>query len=148
MRDQNRSEDVVQDLFVDLWNKRQQLGHVESMPAYLKRSTQFKCFDQLRKDKRNPISESEFPANIKSSNTLSIEEEMISKEKINQINQVINTLPDKGRAVFLMSRSDGMSYKEIAETLDVSLKTVEYHMMQNLKFLRKALFSFFYLFIF
>lgn len=148
MRDQNRSEDVVQDLFVDLWNKRQQLSHVESMPAYLRRSTQFKCFDQLRKDKRNPVSEFEFPKDLKSSDDLSIEEEMISKEKITHIRKVIDTLPDKGRSVFLMSRSDGMSYKEIAETLDVSLKTVEYHMMQNLKFLRKALFCFLYLFLF
>lgn len=141
MRDQNRSEDVVQDLFVDIWNKRQNLTHVESIPAYLKRSTQFKCYDQLRKDKRSPISDSEIQLNVKPSDSLSIEEEIISQEKVKHINQVINTLPNKGRAVFLMSRFDGMSYREIAETLDVSMKTVEYHMMQNLKYLRNALFS-------
>jgi len=141
MRDQSRSEDVVQDLFVDIWNKRQQLTHVDSIAAYLRRSTQYKCYDQLRKDKRNPEYKSELPQNLETTGSLSIEEQIISDEKLNHINNVINTLPEKGRAVFLMSRIDGLTYKEIAETLNVSLKTVEYHMMQNLKYLRNALFS-------
>lgn len=148
MKDQSRSEDVVQDLFVDLWRKRAQLTEVESFGAYLKRATQFKCFDQLRKDKRNPITENEIPTEIKHKGALSVEDEFISNEKIEHINAVINSLPEKGRIVFMMSRHDGMSYNEISQALDVSLKTVEYHMMKNLKYLRQALFSFLLFFMF
>lgn len=139
-KDQSRSEDVVQDLFLDLWRKRSNLTEVQSYSAYLKKATQNKCYDQLRKDKRRPIHEPEEYLDASAKTTLSIEDEMISQEKVEHIKQVIHRLPEKGRTVFMMSRSDGMSYKEIAETLDVSTKTVEYHMMQSLKFLRASLF--------
>lgn len=141
-RDQSRSEDVVQDLFLDLWKKKAQLTGINSYSAYLKRATQNKCYDQLRKDKRRPILESEDRIDTNQKVSLSIEDELISEEKVQHIKNVVNSLPDKGRTVFMMSRFEGMSYKDIAESLEVSTKTVEYHMMQNLKFLRQALFFF------
>lgn len=137
---QSESEDVVQDLFVDLWRKEQTLDDVTSITAYLKKSTQYKCFDYLRKVKRLDKNKSTIQQSEQIIHTISPEDDYISNEKVQQINAVINQLPDKGKAIFKMSRFDGMTYKEISETLEISLKTVEYHMSQNLKFLRQAIF--------
>mgnify|MGYP000067353667 CR=1 FL=1 len=147
-KDQSRSEDVVQDLFLDLWRKRAQLTEVQSYSAYLRRAVKNKTFDQLRKEKRRPIIESDEQLDQGAQMTLSIEDELISQEKVEFIQQVIHRLPEKRRTVFIMSRREGMTYKDIAETLDVSTKTVEYHMMQSLKFLREALFLFMLIILF
>ncbi len=143
--DQSRAEDVVQDLFLDLWKKKDRLPEIDSYSAYLRRAVQNKCFDQLRKDKRKPTLQSDIHLDTINKPSLSIEEEIISQEKVSHIKQVVRTLPEKGRTIFMMSRAEGMSYKEIAETLDLSTKTVEYHMMQSLKFLRASLFCMIFL---
>lgn len=140
LKDQQTSEDLVQELFIDLWKKRDQLFAVETLQAYLKRAIQYKCFDVIRKKKKNPTHSDNFdlpPATL----TDSPEDDLLSKERLQYIRQCIDKLPEKGRAIFLMSRQDKMSYQEIAETLKISTKTVEYHMMQNLKTLRKAIFA-------
>lgn len=138
---QTESEDVVQDLFVDLWRKEQTLDDVSSISAYLKKSTQYKCFDHLRKQKRIEKNKSSVQQSDAVIHTISPEDDYISNEKVQHIKTVINQLPEKGRAIFMMSRYDDMTYKEISEALQVSLKTVEYHMSQNLKFLRQAIFN-------
>lgn len=137
---QSESEDVVQDLFVDLWKKEQSFDNITSVKAYLKKSTQYKCFDHLRKVKRLDNNKSKINPGKEIIHTISPEDDYISNEKVEHINAVINQLPDKGKAIFKMSRFDGMTYKEISDTLQISLKTVEYHMSQNLKFLRQAIF--------
>lgn len=138
--DQSESEDVVQDLFVDLWKKDQTLSDIKSINAYLKKSTQNKCFDYLRKQKRIERNKTIVQHNAPVIHTISAEDDYISNEKVQHINAVVNRLPEKGRAIFMMSRYDEMTYKEISEALQISLKTVEYHMSQNLKFLRQAIF--------
>lgn len=138
--DQSESEDVVQDLFVDLWKKDQTLHDVTSINAYLKKSTQNKCFDYLRKQKRIERNKSIVQQNVSVIHTISAEDDYISNEKVQHIKSVVHQLPEKGRAIFMMSRYDEMTYKEISEVLQISLKTVEYHMSQNLKFLREAIF--------
>lgn len=146
--DQSESEDVVQDLFVDLWRKEQTLDDVTSITAYLRKSTQYKCFDYLRKQKRIERNKSIVQQNAPRIHTISAEDDYISNEKVQHINTVVNQLPEKGRAIFMMSRNDEMTYKEISETLQISLKTVEYHMSQNLKFLRQAIFCLLCLIVF
>ncbi len=140
LRDQQSAEDAVQELFIDLWNKRDKLFQVKTHQAYLKKATQFKCFDIVRKRKRTPefSDEMEFAAHR---SILSPEDEIVSKENLIRIKKAIDALPEKGRAIFYMSRRENMTYQEIADTLKISKKTVEYHMSQNLTSLKEAIFS-------
>lgn len=140
VREQSKSEDIVQDLFIDLWKKKDTIINVESVGAYLNKAALFKTYDFLRKEKTKQHASSEEYNIDTPSPTASPEEQMISSEKIETIKQAIDQLPDKGRTIFYMSRQNGLSYREIAETLKISQKTVEYHMIQNLKFLRKAIY--------
>jgi len=140
VREQSISEDIVQNLFIDIWKKKDSIHNIDALGAYLNKAALFKTYDYLRKEKLNKqSSQEELDLNMPSP-LATPEDQMISNEKVRKIKSTIDQLPDKGRAIFYMSRRDGLSYKEIAETLEISQKTVEYHMIQNLKLLRKALF--------
>lgn len=139
VRDQNTSEDIVQDLFIDIWKKKDTIHNVDSPVAYLNKAALFKTYDYLRKEKTGRHAAQEELDHNMPSNLASPEDQMISDEKIQKIKTAIDKLPEKGRAIFYMSRRSGLSYKEIAETLQISQKTVEYHMIQNLKSLRKSM---------
>jgi RNA polymerase sigma-70 factor (ECF subfamily) len=67
------------------------------------------------------------------------EDRVIAHETRKRINDVLKELPDKTRQVFLLSRSEQLSYAEISKALDISVKTVEYHMGKALIELRSAL---------
>lgn len=134
IRDKYTAEDLVQTVFVQLWQKGkwEQLEHPE---PYLLNCVKFKCIDFLRSKKnKKEVLLTELPE------AETYQEQAPSDEEIKALlNYFASKLPPKMQEVFLMSRIRGMSYKEIALALDISEKTVENHMGAALKRLRLIL---------
>ncbi len=134
VKDPMEAEDIVQNLFIQLWQsgKLQQIEHTE---RFLLKATKFKCIDYHRTVKTTqPIPTDEVLKGVHSPKS------DINEEDIEPLfHYFASKLPPKTRVVFLKSREGGMTYKEIAEEMDISVKTVEAQMSRALKQMRQLL---------
>jgi RNA polymerase sigma-70 factor (ECF subfamily) len=149
VEDAETAKDIVQDLFINLWEKRENTLINSSISSYLFRAVHNRSIQFLRHKK--VISE------FKERHALKLKEAEIlystsidftfSEVLFNEIHDIFkrtyNSLPQKTREVFGLSRGKAMSYGDIARTLNVNIKTVEYHITRALKILHKALKDFF-----
>lgn len=129
------TDDTVQDVFMLLWEKRNEIQE-DTLQPFL-----FKIGQNLfLKSKRREMVHLKFEKSAAESTlALSPEEEMVAQEFDRQLQQAISELPEKCRVVFLMSRLDEMNQKQIADSLDVSLKAVEKQITKALKYIRGKL---------
>jgi len=138
LKDIDASEEVVQEVMLRIWINREELEIRSSMQSYLFRSVRNGCLNILKhiniKEEYKSFREREDSALQRSH-----EEEMMVTELEIKIREAIDKLPLERRKVFVMSRYDGMTYKEIADKLGISVKTVENQMGKSLKFLREEL---------
>jgi len=138
LKNKEACEDILQELFISLWNKREKLQINISIKSYLYASVTYKVYDYLRKNSKVIQLEllEDFDKRIHFSNP---ESKMIHEELVQLINEAIQTLPEKCRKVFVMSREEQLSHKEIAEKLQISSKTVEAHITKALKTIKLSL---------
>lgn len=130
------TEEIVQDVFLKIWEKRNLLEPHSSFKTYLYTSVRNGCIDYIRKEKVK----NKYADRIKEQEQSFIKPEDIpDKHIINEIKKAINTLPTQRRKIFRMNRFLGLKYKEIAEKLNLSPKTVENQMGIALKQLREIL---------
>jgi RNA polymerase sigma-70 factor (family 1) len=134
--DYEASEEVVQDVFYKLWEKKDTIVIKTSINSYLYTSVRNKCIQQINKEKTkqkylNAMNDDE---KISSSNS---DSQLLLNESIEIFNEALSTLPEKHRTVFKMSRFEGLKYKEIAYELSISVKTVEAYITKSLKHFRK-----------
>jgi RNA polymerase sigma-70 factor (ECF subfamily) len=124
LRDRNRTEDVAQEMFAELWAKRNQLTIHTSVPAYLRRMAVTRTLNYIRDSKKYNWDELESPdtgvsnATVEPDVLYAMEESELQKK----IDYAIQQLPEKCRVVFLMSRMEEMSYAEISGQLGISIK--------------------------
>lgn len=139
MRDVDLCDDIVQEVFIHLWEKRKSLKEIKSFKSYLFRAVRNKCIDALRKEMRHSIVSVE-DDNVKelSFNDHSLEI-MESDDLKNNIEEAINNLPKNCRNIFVLSREARLTYADIAEELDISRKTVENQIGIAIKKIRKHL---------
>ena len=135
LRDRQVAEDITQEVLVNLWIKRTTL-QITSLNAYLYTAVRYQVFNVLRSGK------------VKAGLFNTLEElfsknggeEILSEKEINRLlEQGIAELPEKCRQIFIMSRKEHLSTKEIAERLGISPKTVENQLTIALNRLRKTL---------
>lgn len=136
------AEDIVQDCFIKLWNKREELEISGNIVAYLARMIRNSCLDYLKKRR---IQTSEL--NEAYQGSFEVEDALMTKDLQNSIDRIIDNLPEKCRQVFVLSRFEELSYNEISIKLDISKKTVEAHISRALKSLRTNLKQFLFIFL-
>ena len=151
--DDEEAEDVVQDVFVELWKRRDSMVIGDQIQAFLYRAVYTRALNVL---KHRSI-EDGYCAAVEEINQKRAEfyqpdnNEVIrrieDRELRNEIYQAINELPDKCKEVFKLSYLHEMKNKEIADVMGVSLRTVEAHMYKALKFLRNRLGHLWFLFL-
>ncbi len=140
LNDKARAEDVVQDVFLKLWQKRDEISVSENLPAYLHRAVTNHAINIYKQQYSRLIQHAdEIPELKVAGSTEMADSATLAAELNDRIEKAISTLPDSSRGVFLLSRFEEMSYKEIADKLEISVKTVEKHMTNALKHLRKFL---------
>ena len=135
--DGNLVEDLAQDVFFELWKKRDQLKINTSVKAYLKRAVINKALNYIRDKKMKFDDHEKFPEAI--SKGASAQEIMEESEMEKVIHAAIDRLPERCRIVFCLSRFEEMTYQQIADKLDISIKTVENQISKALKYLRSEL---------
>lgn len=127
-------EDLVQDCFVELWERMNDEKTVSSVKAYLYMMVRNRCLDTLKKD-------NQIDCNVSPSDLAGIiqDEEAEERSLIEaRLWTAIDSLPKKCREVFLLSKRDGLKYKEIADKLNISTKTVENQVAKAMKLLKEG----------
>ena len=131
------AEDLAQDVFHDLWKRRDTLEISTSIKAYLRRAGINKTLNYIRDKKVKWDDEDKLPK--LTSSAPGALEELESRDLEQLIDDTIDGLPERCRLIFTLSRFEEMSYMEISKELDISVKTVENQMSKALKILRSAL---------
>jgi RNA polymerase sigma-70 factor (ECF subfamily) len=142
LKDDAVAEEAVQVVFSRLWMKRNALQIHTSLNSYLYGSVYRECMDWLRHEKQKK----RYKAYVLSNATDSDGEQAAAKTELNEleqrINETIGNMPELRRSIFQLSRFGELKYREIAEELGISVKTVEAQMTKALKELRKNLIGF------
>ena len=139
LRDVEQAEDVVQDCFVRLMEAG---GDPQNARAWLYTVVRNRCIDLLRR--RNPLLVNIQPEDL--DGLISDEEAQERSFREARLWEAIDELPARCREIFLLAKRDGLTYREIAQRLDLSEKTVEHQVSKALKRLRGQQSSFFILF--
>ena len=134
LHDFDLSRSVVQQVFVDMWVKREKL-QVVSLKAYLFQSARNAALDVLKHKK----AESKYLAMLDQSEKELMTDWIENAELADRINKAIDKLPEKCRQIFILCRFEELKYAEVAERLNISVKTVEMQVSIALKKLRSDL---------
>ncbi|MEO1438031.1 MAG: RNA polymerase sigma-70 factor [Bacteroidota bacterium] len=134
------AEEIVMDLFMDLWKRRDTISLSTNENAYLNRAVINKVYDYLKKKNKadQTISYPEKAPLVVNTNIQ--DKALFAKELEERIQAVIEKLPPRCKLIFKLNRFEQRSYKEIAEDLNISPKAVEKQISRALSILRKAIF--------
>jgi len=143
IKDYDDAEDIVQGVFIKFWNNENKDEIGDKAKQYLVRSVKFKCIDYQRKEVVKRKYEKEAAHTLDAENrseigSVGFEDDADTPLK-DMLMLAIAELPEKTREVFMLSKLDGLRYKEIAEHLGISPKTVENQMGRAFKHLREKL---------
>lgn len=135
LNDKSSVEDVVQEMFVKMWQSNESIDISESMKSYLFKSAKNKALEHIR-------ASNSYNKAVKDSLLLRFSEEEPSEKaevyiKMERISSLLRHLPSKCRNVFVMHKFNGLTYREIADKESISIKTVENHMLKAFKYLRE-----------
>jgi len=134
LNDSNATEDIVQDVLMEIWKKKEVINITTSLKAYLRRASINKALNYLRSKKFKFDDEDSIKETFIS--TDNSHEKVEFDELSGVINKTIEGLPEKCRIIFSMSRFEQLSYAEIAGKLEISTKTVENQVSKALRILR------------
>lgn len=137
LKNETIAEDIVQEVFLNLWKIREQLTLKNSLKSYLFKSTKNKVFEHIRSD----VSQKKLLEKLEKTEMTSAQDDELSDSylRLEKINNSLRHLPPKCREVFVMHKFNGLTYSEIADEANISIKTVENHMLKALKILRTHL---------
>ena len=138
LKDRTDAEDVTHDIFLKIWEQRRGLGNILSFRGYLFRMTRNAVFNaykhrQVEYKYQAEAGAAESPAAPQTDDRVS------TADLLEMIDLAVRNMPEQRRRVFCMSRYENMSYNDIAEALNISPKTVQYHISGALAELRKLL---------
>ena len=137
--DESTCQDLAQELFVDMWNKRESLDIHTSLRAYLRRSAVNKALNHIKATRRMQFEDTDDLGQLADTSSA----DSLRKEKQESLEDALHAaiggLPEKCRVVFNLSRFEQLSHREIAEKLGISVKTIENQITKAMKMLRDAL---------
>lgn len=143
--DHDEAQDIVQDVFLNLWQKREQLDVTNSLSSYIYQSVRNRVLNLFTHQKVID----RYSASLKAfweEGEYSTDQQIREKELAAVIQQEINALPPKMRHIYLLSRRDDINYRQIAEQEGISEKTVRNQVYNALQVLRSKISSFFIIF--
>ena len=131
------AEELVSDVFFALWENRKQLVEITNFDAYIYRIAKFRVLKYLRDNKTLTVDLDEVPIELFAFTETTPEDDYISRELIEALNEAIEQLPTKSKLAFKLVREDGMKYKDAAEHLGISVKTLEAQLTYAMKKIAK-----------
>lgn len=135
-KDLELSKDIVQEVFLDYWNRREEIEINYSIKFFLRKAIVNQCLMEIKKRKKL-FNTADFEGLVNPEPT------PISKMELNELKnlllQIIDSMPKRRREVFMLSRISLLTHEEISMRLGISKKTIEHHITEALKTIRKAL---------
>lgn len=136
LKSSDDAEEVVQAVFFKLWERRADLQIETSFKAYIYRAVHNACLNQIKHEQVKQ----QHAAYVKATELEGVDEDPVEQKELEQeIGRAIEQLPEKCREVFELNRFEGLKYREVAQMLNISEKTVENQMGKALKLLRTSL---------
>lgn len=137
LKNKSEAEDIVQEVFVKIWEARETLGDHKLLNSYIFTIAYNSSIDLIRKR----INNDKYLEHLKNSSVTQFTPSSVSQVEYNELNrrveQLIANLPERQKQVYLLHREQGLTYPEIAQKLGISKNTVENHMAKALKYLRQ-----------
>jgi RNA polymerase sigma-70 factor (ECF subfamily) len=137
LKDEEAAKGTVQNIFLKLWERKSTLNFNGSLKAYLYSAVYHECLNHIRHQKVKLHHQDHLVYTMK--NTEEHDSGIELTDLKGKLQQVMNNLPEKCRTVFQLSRFEELKYREIAEQMGISVKTVEAQMGKALKILRHGL---------
>lgn len=138
LKNEDGIDDILQEVFVKIWQNRKKINSDATFNSFIFTITRNLLLNELR----SRLNDKNIKEEIRS---LSVSQEYLSMEQIEyrdlkeNIDNIVNKLPERQKEIFILSRNEGLSHKEIAEKLKISTKTVEYHITLSVKVLKGEL---------
>lgn len=129
LQDSTEAEDITQDVFLKLWEKRNELDSIGSVDSYLFRMTRNAVLNVIKHRKSVEKFESSGTAPVPSNP----ENDHVNKNIVDSLSETFKSLPENQKRIFMMNRLDDKTYEEIAEEMKISPRTVQYHISRVLK---------------
>ncbi len=147
LKEKEASEEVVQEVFFKIWDRRESIEITGSEKSYLFSAIRNACLNQIKhvniREKYKEHNQEAIESSERKEDDFVVQQELAEK-----INQSIAALPEQRQIIFRLSREEGLKYKEIAAKMNLSVKTIEAQMGKALKFLRTELAEYLVLILF
>ncbi|WP_187774906.1 RNA polymerase sigma factor [Pedobacter sp. BS3] len=137
----DEAEDIISDVFCNLWENRAKINIHSSVAGYLYTATRNHILNKHKKAKLILFEMEDSVNEIADVNYQLPDDLMTYKEIDKRILELINLLPERTRQVFIMNRDEDLTYEEIASALNISINTVKTHMFRALRFLKSAFYT-------
>ncbi|WP_199120783.1 RNA polymerase sigma factor [Pedobacter sp. ASV28] len=134
-KSEDLAEEIVQEVFIKIWQKRAQINTALHFGAYIKKITLNHVLNHLKKVAREKVLQKELFGYIEALRN-STEENLFEKELLKTYDEAIQNLPPQKKLIYHMSRIEDLSHDEIAEKLNISKNTVKNHMVEATRFIR------------
>lgn len=134
------AKDLAQEVFYELWKRRESLQIQTSLEAYLRRAVRNRALNFLKTQKKYLFDEDLAAENLETRHSENFHQNFDEKEDlVAALHDAIAELPEKCRQVFMLSRFEDLSHREIAERLEISTKTIENQITKALRMLREKM---------
>lgn len=140
IKNEDEAIEIVNDSFMAIWDRRETLKLDDTVKGYLYTTVRNKCLNAIKKV--NPEQYAEDVSTINKGSDFTVQHAMEAQETEKKLNRAIESLPPRCKEVFLLSRKEGLSYKQIAQALDLTVKTVENQIGIALKQLKVAVYGY------
>lgn len=141
VKDKDSCEDIVQSIFLKLWNDRKNIQIEISLKSYLLKAVRNSCLDEFRHIEIVRQYETEYGSSVL--DNYDTENYILYSDLYTHLSRALEKIPDLYKEAFVLNRFEGLKYREIAEKLNVSERTVEVRVSKTLDLLRKQLKDFF-----
>ncbi|GGJ93168.1 RNA polymerase sigma-70 factor [Parabacteroides faecis] len=141
VKDKDSCEDIVQSIFLKLWNDRKNIQIEISLKSYLLKAVRNSCLDEFRHIEIVRQYETEYGSSVL--DNYDTENYILYSDLYAHLSRALEKIPDLYKEAFVLNRFEGLKYREIAEKLNVSERTVEVRVSKTLDLLRKQLKDFF-----
>lgn len=128
-------DDILQEVFVKIWRNRKNIKSPDTFNSYIFTVTRNLLLNELR-SRLNKQNIKEEISKLSVAPEYSMLEQIEYRDLKEKVDNIVNELPERQKEIFVLSRTEGLSHKEIAEKLEISTKTVEYHIALSVKLLK------------